>query len=237
MFVRGRPSHAFVFTAALAFALPMSGVLGCAGMMPAAMSSASIFTDQAPSPQVASQQEWTPAGPGTVFGTIDEAAIDALGYAYLSSRSTPLLRRTSSAGAIRPVHGGFTYDEPTRGRKTREIRLRYRLAPTDVAHYRYEPRPSSEVDMAERKARSFVAGRDPLSRPLYTLTSTRTLRVFEADQGDEGDTGRVARRRIGRVAFGTKHDATSLTVAFASSSLTEDRVLAAQPLRLPDATR
>lgn len=108
-------------------------------------------------------------GPGEVFATVDDAALDALRYAYrLSLRQ----RQVEYGGAVRRVDGGFTYDAPVRGA---EEDVTVRLGPDAVAWFHTHSRAgSSRVDRLNEQPsprdREMVDRVDPLHRPLYIRT-------------------------------------------------------------------
>ena len=124
-----------------------------------------------------------PNGPGHVFPTIESAAMDALTYSFLLSRKTQIDHRRPRGGAIFPADGGFSYAEPIVARDKRPNGLRYRLQPTDVAHFRHHPNesafnPRKATRMIRNRDRTLVDRRDPLHRPIYSLTPKRFVQVY-----------------------------------------------------------
>jgi hypothetical protein len=156
-----------------------------------------------------------PQGPGSVFATIDTAAMDALAYRYLATRQGVSTTRQASGGGIFPVEGGFSYDEPVVVGTGLEDRLRYRLRPTDVAHFRHDPVHRSitvggQSRSLSSEVRSFVERRDPVKRPIYYLTAERFVRVYAT--GEEGE------QTLARVESGTRRGAGALELSLAKAS-------------------
>lgn len=125
-------------------------------------------------------QEISPRGPGVVFLSPQDAAVDALAYCYLTSRSHTLDVRRAAGGAIHAVEGGFSYDEPSLASNNARARLRYTMGRSDVAHFNYYPEQSFTRRAVDREQRRVVEKLDPAHRPLYTLSADRYLRVYEA---------------------------------------------------------
>ena len=120
-------------------------------------------------------------GPGTLFSTIQEAAVDGLAWSMRDARRdahTPRLR----IGVVRKVEGGYTYDEPGVAPRSRPTRLEYKLGQDAVAHFQHYPtreRGHSARVFESHTAyqRSVVDEIDPLHRPSFLLTPS--LRVVE----------------------------------------------------------
>ncbi|MFK7895807.1 MAG: hypothetical protein AB8G23_08235 [Myxococcota bacterium] len=205
------PSHLrLLLLAASAFAW-----VGCSSVPQLSMNpKAGVGPDSAPrteadvrSETTAAVQRMDPSGPGTVFESIEAAASDALVYSYLVSRSNRVTTGEIRGGAIFPTEGGFSYDEPARSSDGASGRLRYRLQPTDLAHYRQFPADArtgviSATGNLHVDDRRVVDRRDPLKRPLYYLTPKRRIKVYLGTQ--EGD------RNLGRIAFGVLRGATEV---------------------------
>ncbi len=171
------------------------GFVGCAAFPPLALDS------ERSAPSFGAVAEIEPKGPGAVFETVEEAALDALAYCYLESRRRVSSARSVRGGAIHPLENGFSYAEPSVARDFVGDQIRYRLRPTDVAHYRHfpnrmAPRSAGQRDLLSRKDRAVVDRRDPLKRPLYYLTPSRFVRVYPGL-----DAGEVT---LARVDFGVR---------------------------------
>ena len=124
-------------------------------------------------------------GPGTVFPSIEAAAVDALTYAYLSgqaARSTELMR----GGTIHATGGGYSYGEIHVAKPASAHRVTYTLKPQDVARFATYPRDfrrdvnraNERPSMVDRRAVSFT---DPLHRPLYILHPSLAIREYRGD--------------------------------------------------------
>ncbi|MEM9176775.1 MAG: hypothetical protein AAGC67_16245 [Myxococcota bacterium] len=122
------------------------------------------------------------AEPGTVFDTIEAAAVDALAHAHHTSG--PGDRGRLLLGTIHRVGDGFAYSEPMRSRETvwssRAPVLRFAFKATDVASYVLHPRSGSiRIDRANESPneseRRVVDELDPQARPLFVLTPSRRI--------------------------------------------------------------
>lgn len=165
-----------------------------------------------------------PMGPGHVFASAEDAALDALAYSHLASRRSERAAGLARGGTVRAVAGGFRYDEPVTA-PVGEKRLRYRLGREDVLHYRHYPRSSrgqSELGaggLAQRDRR-VVDRRDPLGRPVYFMTPGRVVQVYAGRA--EGT------RTIGRVRAGVRPQDESIRLALRRAP-PQARPLALQP--------
>lgn len=165
-----------LFGGALALILSVSAHFGCA---------------QAPGIVTAL---WGPAleidawGPGTVFPSVEEAAVDALKYVYLQDRDTGhagLVR----GGAISLVDGGYTYGEIAVAGPWSPHQIRYTLEPWDVARFVIYPQTGNyDVDRANERPtvvdRRFVRFIDPLHRPIFILHPSLVIREYHGDAHD-----------------------------------------------------
>ena len=115
-------------------------------------------------------------GPGTVWPTIDAAAVDALRFTHnLSPRS-----RVERGGAIRRAQDGFSYEVVVRG--TGES-VQVRLGREDVAWFHTHIQTvSSLVNRLNEEPspgdREMVDRVDPRRRPLYILTPSGRVIVY-----------------------------------------------------------
>jgi len=127
-------------------------------------------------------------GPGTVFPSVEAAAVDALVYAYLQARDANDLQRMR-AGTIYPVEGGYTYGEVHVASGLLAYQIIYPLKPRDVARFQMYPfaidldtkRKNERATQADRRS---VAETDPLHRPLFILHPSLVIREYRGrDQG------------------------------------------------------
>ena len=125
-------------------------------------------------------------GPGALFTSIDDAAIDALAYAYLQARGAcdPELMR---GGTIYPVgEGYYSYGEIHRANRWNPHRISYILEPQDVARFHLYPanRDLATNRINERPSRKdlrSVRTVDPLHRPLYILHPSLAVRAYRGE--------------------------------------------------------
>jgi len=125
-------------------------------------------------------------GPGTLFTSIDDAAIDALAYAYLQARGAcdPELMR---GGTIYPVgEGYYSYGEIHRANSWNLHRISYILKAQDVARFHLYPvnRDIAINRINERPSRvdlRSVRTVDPLHRPLYILHPSLAVRAYRGE--------------------------------------------------------
>lgn len=191
------------------------GWLGCASLpLPELdMPSFSFDLRSAPSLEMGDIERLAPKGPGSVFETLEAAGIDALAYSYLESRQAVSSNRRARGGAIFPVEGGYSYDDPAIAGSRASEPLRYRLRPTDVAHFRHFPSRtmlsrSEPRSSLSRAARLFVEERDPMNRPIFHLTPERFVRVYTGSE--------TAEQTLARVEWGTRRGATELEMRVAT---------------------
>ena len=161
--------------------LLVGAVTGCVSL-PFGAAQRTVLSDSTDSLDAvaALSQKISPRGPGVVFLSPEDAAVDALAYCYLTSRSNILDVPRAAGGAIHAVEGGFSYDEPSLASNNARARLRYAMGRSDVAHFNFYPEKSFTRRAVEREQRRVVEELDPAHRPLYTLSADRYLRVYEA---------------------------------------------------------
>jgi hypothetical protein len=127
-------------------------------------------------------------GPGTVFASIETAALDALTYAYLQARaasfrgSTELMR----GGTIYATPGGYSYGEIHVASPRSVHRIWYTLKPQDVARFHVYPRHTSFRinrfnERPTREDRRSVSVIDPLHRPIYFLHPSLMIREYRGE--------------------------------------------------------
>ena len=127
-------------------------------------------------------------GPGTVFSSIEAAAVDALIYAYLQARDENDLQRMR-AGTVYLVESGYSYGEIHVASGLLENRVSYSLKRRDVARFQMYPiatnrdvnRRNERATQADRRS---VAVTDPLHRPLFILHPSLVVREYRG-QDDE----------------------------------------------------
>ena len=121
-------------------------------------------------------------GPGTVFPSIEAAAVDALIYTYLQARNENDLERMR-AGTIHSVDTGYSYGEIHVASSLLAYRIAYPLKAQDVARFHMYPfainhdvnRGNERASQADRRS---VAVTDPLRRPLYILHPSLVIREY-----------------------------------------------------------
>ena len=133
----------------------------------------------------------TPQGPGTVFGTVEAAAVDGLAYAHaeqMKSRN----KRLSRGGAVVPVEGGFTYGSLDVASADAPDMVPLRLPESALAHFHTYPAQKSSVDRrneSHSKAdRLVVDYGDSKHRPSFVLTPSLRVVAYR---------GRAATKRVG----------------------------------------
>lgn len=208
--------------------------LGCASLPLPELAMPSFSFDLLPTPpEMGDIESLTPRGPGSVFATLEEAGVDALAYSYLESRQVVSSDRRARGGAIFPVEGGYSYDDPAVAGSGASEQLRYRLRSTDAAHFRHFPARTSLSMSAQhgslsREARVFVEQRDPVNRPIFYLTPERFVRVYTASETGE--------QTLARVEWGARRGAMELEMRAAINLTSATR--SEQPLahrRMPGA--
>ena len=116
-------------------------------------------------------------GPGAVFPTIEDAAVDALSYTYLMAKSEKDIERMR-AGTIYSVDTGYSYGEIHAFSNVLEGQVSYSLKPRDVARFHMYPlsiRKNERVSQADRRS---VDVTDPLHRPLFILHPSLEIREY-----------------------------------------------------------
>jgi hypothetical protein len=121
-------------------------------------------------------------GPGSVFDSVEAAAVDALKFCYLQARETGDMERMR-AGTIERAGAGYTYSEIHVANPRAQRRIEYVFAPQDVARFHvYPPHTDRDVNrISERlspKDRRSVSVIDPLHRPLYVLHPSLEIRAY-----------------------------------------------------------
>jgi hypothetical protein len=135
-------------------------------------------------------------GPGSVFDSIDAAAIDALTFCYLQARGAGDMQRMR-AGTIERSGAGYTYSELHVANPMTQRRIEYWFVPQDVARFHfYPPHRDRDVNRASErlsaKDRRSVSVIDPLHRPLYVLHPSLAIRAY---RGADSETFEVASLR------------------------------------------
>jgi hypothetical protein len=127
-------------------------------------------------------------GPGTLFPSIETAAVDALIYTYLQAsngRDTERMR----AGTIYGVGAGYSYGEIHVANSLLAYQIAYPLKQQDVARFHMYPLTSDHAvnrgnERATQGDRRSVAVTDPLHRPLFILHPSLVIREYRG-RGDE----------------------------------------------------
>jgi hypothetical protein len=123
------------------------------------------------------------AGPGTIFSSVDAAAVDGLTYAYLTARQTGQTALAHGGTVVR-VDGGFTYEELEVANKRSPMTLTLILRPHTVAQFRTyprtdDPRVNRLNEKVSRSDRRNVDSSDPMHRPLFVLTPRLLVKSYE----------------------------------------------------------
>jgi hypothetical protein len=121
-------------------------------------------------------------GPGSVFDSIDAAAVDALTYCHLQARedgNEELMR----AGTIERSGAGYTYTDIHVAHQLTEHRIEYVFAPQDVARIHFYPQHTDDdvnraSERLSEKDRRSVSVIDPLHRSLYVLHPSMAIRSY-----------------------------------------------------------
>jgi len=123
-------------------------------------------------------------GPGTVFPSVEAAAVDALIYAYLQAIDARDVQRMRT-GTIYSVDGGYSYDEIHTAPELLTYRTAYSLKQRDVARFHVYPiTGSSEVNHSnERPSQTDRRSirEDPLHRPLFILHPSLVIREYRGN--------------------------------------------------------
>ena len=123
-----------------------------------------------------------PRGPGFVFQSIEDAAVDALAFSYLDARRSGQ-RDLMYGGAIVQVGGGFSYREVRTADEESAAQVRIKLGQADVARFHAYPQSEDRRlnrlnERISRKDRRSVDLIDPAHRPLFVLTPKLAVRVY-----------------------------------------------------------
>jgi hypothetical protein len=121
-------------------------------------------------------------GPGTVFPSIETAAVDALIYTYLQASNGHDTERMRG-GTIYSVDAGYSYGEIHVARSLLTHRIAYPLKQQDVARFHMYPLATDHaVNLVNERAtqgdRRSVAVTDPLHRPLFILHPSLVIREY-----------------------------------------------------------
>jgi hypothetical protein len=141
-------------------------------------------------------------GPGSVFDSIDAAAVDALTYCYLQAQedgNEELMR----AGTIERSGAGYTYTDIHVAHPYAERRIEYVFAPQDVARFHVYPqhtdhdinRVSERLSSKDRRSVSVI---DPLHRSLYVLHPSMAIRSYSGIDREVVDVASLRGPRQGR---------------------------------------
>jgi len=127
-------------------------------------------------------------GPGTVFQSIEAAAVDALVYTYLQARGERDLERMR-AGTIYREGDGYSYGEIHAANNVLIYRITYPLTQQDVARFHMYPFASDRAvnranEQATRADRRSVTATDPMHRPLFILHPSLVIREYGGTDGE-----------------------------------------------------
>jgi hypothetical protein len=126
-------------------------------------------------------------GPGTVFGSIECAAVDALIYAYLQTQTARDAR--VRAGTIYATGEGYSYDEPVVAAPLLPAKASYALKGRDVARFHIYPRVKNRDVNRRSEAPSKTDHRsvrfgDPLHRSLFILHPSLVIREYRGQDAE-----------------------------------------------------
>jgi hypothetical protein len=124
-------------------------------------------------------------GPGAVFPSVDEAAVDALTYAYLQGHAANSAEQMRG-GTIQRSGDGYSYSEIHVANARSAHWILYTLAPQDVARFQIYPRVhdhdvnrvNERLSRVDRRTVSFI---DPLHRTLYVLHPSLSIRAYRGE--------------------------------------------------------
>ncbi len=127
-------------------------------------------------------------GPGSLFDSIEEAAVDALTFSYLQAQAAGELERMR-AGTIRRSGAGYTYGEIHVANPRMQRRIEYVISGRDVARFHLYP---SHADRDVNRGSERLSARDwrsvnvidPLHRPLYVLHPSLAIRAYHGADGE-----------------------------------------------------
>jgi hypothetical protein len=167
--------------------------LGCAQLPQLSLDSSAALKSPPPELEV--------RGPGSVFDSVEAAAVDALTFCYLQARAGDTERMR--AGTIERSGAGYTYSEIHVANPLTQRRIQYRFAPQDVARFHvYPPHTNRDVNKAgERlsaKDRRSVSVVDPLHRPLYVLHPSLAIRAYRGADSEAVEVASLRRPARGR---------------------------------------
>ncbi len=128
----------------------------------------------------------TPLGPGSVFPSVEAAAVDGLAFAHLEARRTDRERAMHGA-TIFAAGDGFSYGPLQVARPSDPDHLTLALRPSDVAYFHTYPAGSPLEDRLNEvhspTDRANVEKMDPRRRPLFILTPSLRVRGYDAQRG------------------------------------------------------
>ncbi len=117
-------------------------------------------------------------GPGTVFPSIETAAVDALIYTYLLASNAHDTERMR-AGTIYSVDTSYSYGEIHAASILLPCRITYPLKKQDVARFHLYPIACDHTnERATQAVIRSVAVTDPLHRPLFILHPSLVIREY-----------------------------------------------------------
>jgi hypothetical protein len=130
-------------------------------------------------------QQLEAQGPGTLFRTIEDAAVDALTYAYLQGHATRVSKRMRG-GTIHREGNRYSYGALHVAGPLTAHRINQLLRSQDVARFLVYPKMGRrKVDRANerpsRADRRSVTITDPLHRPLYILHPSLVIREYRGE--------------------------------------------------------
>ena len=145
-------------------------------------------------------------GPGTVFLSIEAAAVDALIYTYLQASSTHDADRMR-AGTIFRAGKGYSYGEIYAAKNLLTHRVAYPLKQQDVARFHMYPLATDRDvrhnnERATQADRRSVAVTDSLHRPLFILHPSLVIREYRGRNYETVEVAHLRRRTWGTLFAG-----------------------------------
>ena len=124
-------------------------------------------------------------GPGTLFTSIEDAAVDALTYAYLDGLATRSSDRMRG-GTIYRTGNRYSYGDLHVAGPLSRHQIRYALHSRDAARFLIYPRvgrrrTDHSTERPSQVDRRSVPVTDPLHRPLYILHPSLVIREYRGE--------------------------------------------------------
>jgi hypothetical protein len=147
-------------------------------------------------------------GPGTVFASIDDAAVDALTHAFLQARAAGDAERMRG-GAIYRTGAGYSYRDPHVAGHLRPHRITHGLRSRDVARFLVYPRvvrhevnrANERISLTDRRSVDIV---DPLHRPVYILHPSLIIRAYHGNDREAREVATLGAPALAQLVVGVR---------------------------------